>query len=102
MASVAPALFEGEKQLRLDDQAVSVELGFIDTPDNKPLDEAEIRKHLGQAPAKLRQWLDSLSEPYLLDAVYEVALTMDLPTSKLKVLQEKMPEKEFLPADGAE
>lgn len=40
-----------------------------------------------------------MTEPYLLDAVYNVAVQMDLSTSKLKLLQEKIPGKEFLPVE---
>lgn len=95
-------MFEGERQLQLGDRDLAVELGFIKGPENKPLDEAEIRKQLGQSATKLRQWLDGIDEPYLLDAVFEIAMTMELSSSKLKALQEKMPDREFLPIDDAQ
>ena len=66
LISIAPALFEGEKQLRI---------------------------------GQLKAWLDGVSEPYLLDAIYDVAMTMDLPASKLQLLQERMPDKEFIRAE---
>lgn len=56
MASIAPGLFDRERQLRLDDRELAVELGFIEAEDNKPLDDDMIRKNLGLSPAKLRQW----------------------------------------------
>lgn len=99
MASIAPALFEGEKQLQLADRDLAVALSFIEGKEFRPLDEDEIRKRLGQSAVKIKAWLDTVSEPFLLDAIYTVSLTMDLSTSKLKVLQEKMPHRELLPTD---
>ena len=37
-----------------------------------------------------------MTEPYLLDAIYDVAAEMDLPASKLQLLKERMPEREFI------
>ena len=78
LISIAPALFENEKQLRIEDRAET------------------IQKKLGLRIGQLKAWLDGVSEPYLLDAIYDVAMTMDLPASKLQLLQERMPDKEFI------
>jgi|GEM_PF-2369556 len=99
IASIAPELFEGEKILRLDDREVSVENGFIDSVDDAPLDEEQIRKNLALSEKKMRAWLDGIAKPFLLDAIYDVAATMNLTAGKLKALQEKMPERDFLGAD---
>lgn len=72
-------------------------MGFIQKVDDRPLDEEEVRQHLSLSATKLHQWLQGIHEPYLLDAIYEVAVTMELSSSKLKILQEKMPDREFLP-----
>ena len=48
LASVAPMLFEGEKQLRLSDRNLAVELGFIESTEQPVLDDEEIRKNLSQ------------------------------------------------------
>ena len=95
-ASMAPALFEGEKQLRLEDRALAVQLGFIQDESEPTLDAEEIRKKLGQRPAQIKAWLDTIQEGYLLDAICDVAATMDLPASKLQLLQDRLPEREFL------
>lgn len=100
LASIAPALFQDEKQLRVEDRDLAVELTFVDSPDFQPLDDAQIRKLLGQSATKVKAWLDTIDEPYLLDAIYEISITMDLPSTKLKILQEKMPSREFLTTDG--
>ena len=61
-ASMAPALFEGEKQLRLEDRALAVQLGFIQYESEPTLDAEEIRKKLGQRPAQIKAWLDTIQE----------------------------------------
>ena len=96
LASNAPDLFENERQLRLEDRALAAQMGFIESETAPVLDADEIRKRLAMRPNQIKAWLDGIAEPYLLDAVYDVAMTMDLPASKLQLLQERMPEKEFI------
>ncbi|MBQ9632164.1 MAG: hypothetical protein IJV04_04515 [Lachnospiraceae bacterium] len=98
-ASMAPALFEGEKQLRLEDHALAVQLGFVQDESEPVFDAEEIRKKLGMRNPQVKAWLESIQEGYLLDAVCDVAATMDLPASKLQLLQDRMPEREFLKAE---
>jgi len=91
VASIAPKLFLGERQLRFEDRKLAVDMGFI-ADENAPLfDTAEIRKHLSGSIAKMKAWLETVTEPFLLDEVLTVARTMDLPASKLQVLQDKFP-----------
>lgn len=99
LASIAPALFDGEKQLRLEDRALAMQLGFVDDAQAETLDADVIRKKLNQRAPQLRAWLDGVAEPYLLDAICDVAAEMDLPASKLQLLQERMPGREFLHAE---
>ena len=99
LISIAPALFENEKQLRIEDRALAAQLGVIDSEQAEVLDAETIQKKLGLRISQLKTWLDNISEPYLLDAVYDVAMTMDLPASKLQLLQERMPDKEFIRAE---
>jgi len=96
VASIAPRLFDQERQLRISDRELAVNLGFIDKPESKPFDDTEIRRGLSLSVRKMEEWLNGIAEPYLVDAIYEVAKTIDLPVSKIKVLQEKMPNKEFI------
>ena len=91
VASIAPTLFRNEKQLRVEERKLAVEMGFV-TEENMPVfDTAEITKHLSSSVTKLKAWLDTITEPYLLDEVLSTAKTMDLPASKLQVLQDKFP-----------
>ena len=95
LASFAPSLFEGEKLLRLEDRELAAELGFIESMDDPVFDEDEIRRHLNQRAQQMKTWLDSIEEGYLLDEICDVAMKMDLPASKLQILQERMPTREF-------
>ena len=99
LLSIAPALFEGEKQLRIDDKALEVQLGIIEDEQAEIIDEDFIRNKLSQRVGLVKAWLSEIAEPYILDAVFDVAMTMDLPASKLQVLQDRMPDKEFITAD---
>lgn len=38
LASIAPSLFDGEKQLRLEDRALAAQLGFVDDAQAETLD----------------------------------------------------------------
>ena len=96
LASFAPALFQDEKLLRIEERNLTAELGFIDDPEKPVLDDEEIRKNLSQRVSQVKAWLDGIEEAYLLDAICDVAAGMDLPASKLQLLQEKLPEREFL------
>ena len=96
LASIAPSLFDGEKQLRLEDRALATQLGFVDDAQAETLDAEAIRKRLSQRVPQVRVWLEGVTEPYLLDAICDVAAEMDLPASKLQLLKERMPEREFI------
>ena len=68
-------------------------------PEHNPhfSDDEDIRKHLASTPKKIGEWLDTITEPFVLDRVYDVAMSMDnLTAPKLKVLKAKMPERDFI------
>ena len=94
--AIAPQLFVGEKQLYLEDRQLAAQLGFIDDPATPRMDAEEIKKKLGMRPAQIKSWLDTIQEGYLLGAICDVVATMDLPASKLQLLQDRLPEREFL------
>ena len=100
--SLAPGLFNGEKQLRLEERPVALELGLI-KDENMPLfNEAEIKKQLSARLSVMKAWLDGITEPYLLSEVFDVAKKMDLPASKLQALQEKFPDRALIQPEGEE
>lgn len=95
-ASMAPQLFEDEKQLQLEDRELASRLGFILDASQPPLDAEEIRKKLSMRLPQVKAWLDTIHEGYLLDAICDAAATMDLPASKLQLLQDRLPDRDFL------
>ena len=72
--------FSGDDALRV--LKIEVVPGF-------PVPTGPQRRHL-------KTWLDGIQEGYLLDAICDVAAEMDLPASKLQLLQDRLPEREFL------
>lgn len=96
LASIAPGLFKGEKQLRLENRKLAVELGFVQSEEAPVFDEAFIRKQLGMSATKVKAWLETVTEPYLLEEIVKVVKTMDLPASKLQVIQERVPEQALI------
>lgn len=56
----------------------------------------DIRKVLAGSQKKLEEWLDNVNEGYILDRVYDIALESNLSLNKLKVLQKKMPDRDFI------
>ena len=96
LASIAPKLFMGEKMLRLEDRELAAALGFIDSVDTPVFDETEIRRHLNQRVPEIQEWLNGIEEDFLIDMVCDVADKMDLPVSKMRLLQERMPTRYLL------
>lgn len=100
LASIAPDLFIDECKLRLEDRKLAIDMGFIQDENAPMFDSAEIKKQLSGSAGKLRQWLHTIEKPFLLDEVFEVVKTMDLPASKLQILQEKFPDRALIEIDS--
>lgn len=73
--------------------------GFPDAYAAPHLNDEEIREKLNKSAKVIASWLDEIEEPEELHAIFEVAKEMDLPASKLRVIQAKMPSKDVLEAD---
>lgn len=58
--------------------------------------DEEIKKKLSGTAKKLEEWLEEINEEFILDRVYDVAMSMDLNLNKVKILQAKMPKKDFM------
>lgn len=72
-------------------------VGLIpDTSVQVHLSDEEVAAMLKQSIKKIEAWISEIDDPVELHSIYEVAKTLDLPASKLKVLSDKMPDKEFL------
>lgn len=69
----------------------------IELQDNPNLmSDEEIKKKLSMSAKKIGEWLDGVEADHVLDHIYQVAMNMDLPKTKLKVLRSKMPDREFI------
>ena len=70
----------------------------IDMEDNANfMSDDDIRKKLSGNANQLRKWLDSDDiKPYVIAKIAEIAKTMNLSLNKIQVLQDKLPEYDFL------
>lgn len=73
--------------------------GYVDERTVVHLDDNEIIAMLKKPNKSLEAWLKDIDDPVELHAVYEIAKTMDLPASKLKILNSVMPSKDWLGED---
>ena len=96
LASISDLLQKG--LLVVDDKHKEqmLELGINPDEDVNFVSNEEIQKKLSGTGKKLREWLDTIEEGHTLDRVYDVAMGMNLNVDKIKILKEKMPDKEFL------
>lgn len=60
------------------------------------MDDKQIEALLKQSAKKIEEYIGGIEDLAELHAIYDVAMTMDLPQSKLKILKAKMPEKDFI------
>lgn len=79
------------KELTLEDLG-----GYTDTYAEKHYGEDEIRANLNKSAKSIEGWLETIEDPVELHAIKEVAEAMDLPRSKLKVVQAKLPNEDLL------
>lgn len=70
--------------------------GYMEHDPNPHLSNEEIEAALKQATKKVEAWLSGIEEPAELAAVIAVAKTMDLPASKLKLINAKVPNADIL------
>lgn len=96
MVAIAPKLFATENragELRIDDEGLAKDLNLVAPGDPSPADAAVVKKALSGNLAQLKKYVATLEEPYLINVVCQTAKEMDLPVSKMKVLQEAFPMK---------
>lgn len=93
--AIAPKLFSSPARLVVEDEMLN-ELMGIDPAANEVIDVAVAEKYLKGNAAKLRAWLEENKEPHVLEIVWETAQKMDLPASKVKVLQDFVPSRNML------
>ena len=96
LASISDLLQKGILQVDDKHKEQMLELGINPDEDVNFVSDEEIKKKLGGTGKKLREWLATIEEGHTLDRVYDVAVGMNLNMDKIKILREKMPDKEFL------
>lgn len=76
-------------------------LGIAENEDEpKMLTDVEITASLKKSVKAVEAWLKEIDDPVELHAIYRVACDMDLPASKLKILNAKMPNRDWLDEMG--
>lgn len=69
---------------------------FVEEDPFPHLTDDEIAQKFKQPIKKIEEWLAGVEDPAELHGIAEVAKTLDLPASKLKVLNAKMPERDLV------
>ena len=84
--------------LRVEEKAAEIisEQGIDMATDPNFADDTVIKEKLALSAKKLTEWLDTVHEPHVLDRIYDVAMEANLPMAKLKVLHQKMPDRNIL------
>lgn len=84
--------------LRVDETRSSImeSVGIDMDADPNFFDDEEIKQYLSASAKKVEIWLSTITESYILDRIYDVAKDMNLNVSKIRVLQAKMPDKDFI------
>jgi len=70
--------------------------GFTDPYAKKHFDSDEIMANLSKPAKHIAAWLKEIDDPIELDAIRDMAEKMDLPGSKLKIIQAKVPNRNLL------
>lgn len=84
--------------LKVEEKNLDVMQGVGIDQQNDPhfISNEEIQKKLSGTAKKIKEWLGTIDEAYILDRIYDVAMGMNLSLDKIKILKEKMPNKEFI------
>lgn len=94
--ALAPKLFVKPAQLVVEDDELSQSVG-IDSFKEAAISDAEIEKVLKGTAAKMKAFVQENKENHhILEALAGKAEKMDLPASKIRVLQEVLPFRDFL------
>lgn len=94
--SISTIFQKGYLRVEEDKTEILADMGIDVVNDPNFLDDEMIRKKLTQTPKKLGEWLDTVNSEHTMDRIYDVAMNMDLSMTRLKVLNEKMPDRNIL------
>lgn len=71
-------------------------IGIVEDKEHEHKSDEDIIAALKQPVKKFEAWLDGITDEEELHGIYEVAKGIDLPKSKLTILNDKMPNKDWL------
>ena len=98
--------FSGKMLVPVDDSGKDLTLedigGFTDESAPVHHDDKEIEANLKKPFAAFKSWISKIDDPVELHQIWEVGKTMDLPASKVKLLNAKMPNRDLLREDSEE
>lgn len=99
VASISTLFQRGMLRVEKAKEAVMEDVGIDVNADPNFIDDEEIKKNLSLSSAKkVSDWLNTITEAYVLDRIYDIAKDMNLPMAKARVLQAKMPDKDLMNA----
>jgi hypothetical protein len=81
------AVSDDGKDLTLEDLG-----GYTDTYSEKHFSKDEISANLKKSAKQIEVWLEKIEDVIELNSILDVAKSMDLPTSKMKVIMARLPE----------
>lgn len=91
--AIAPRLFAAPCQLVVEDEELNQIANIDPTVEGTVVTDEICEKYLKGSPAKLKTWLADNQQPHVMEQVYRLAVKMDLPASKMKVIKEIMPRR---------
>ena len=68
---------------------------YVEDKTNVHLQDDEIKAELKKSAKNIGEWLDTITDVTELHSIYLIAKKIDLPASKIKILKEKIPNKEW-------
>ena len=93
--AIAPSLFSVPCQLVVEDEELNQIANIDPTVEGVVVTPEVCEKYLKGSPAKLKAWLEENRYPHVLEQVCQAAEKMDLSMSKMKILKEIMPKRNF-------
>lgn len=94
--SIAPRLFTPPSRLVVEDEELSQIVG-INNYKEATYSDADLQKVLKGTAAKLKEFLEkNREEEHIVERICRMAKTSDLAASKIKVLQEFLPQRDFM------
>lgn len=93
--AIAPGLFRSPAKLIVEDQELSEIMGIVPVEETS-CDKETIDKILKSSAAKIEAWLNENNYPHVIETLLDAAKDMDLPASKIKVLQKFAPNRDIV------